>query len=132
MDYSLLLIPAVAFNNLLPEVLIAAHQSKNLATALLIGSLARFPVLFGTIYILSAPPTIATIIAYSSTLFITPVLCCIYLRNILLEPFNVIKNVRATLQNILSAGIASLDSHTCRCIWFPTWRHNCVHCWGCC
>ena len=78
---------------------------------LLIGSLARFPVLFGTIYILSAPPTIATIIAYSSTLFITPVLCCIYLRNILLEPFNVIKNVRATLQNILSAGIAA---------WIPT------------
>ena len=101
------LIPAMAFNNILPEVLIAAHQSRNLATALLIGSILRFPVLFGTLYVLNTPPTIGTTIAYSSALFITPILCSVYLSKVLPWRMLAINNVKNSLRNILGASLAS-------------------------
>jgi O-antigen/teichoic acid export membrane protein len=107
----ILIMPAIALNIILPEALIAAGQSNNLAKAILFGSLARFPIFFGTIYILNTPVPLGTLIAYSSYFFITPVLCWVFLSKILFHERMKSHSLRSDLQHILEAGLAS---------WIPT------------
>lgn len=64
------MIPAIAFQQIFSEALVAALKSKDLVFPLIIGSLSRFPVLFAAIYVFAAPGT-GTIVSYSLVMFIS-------------------------------------------------------------
>lgn len=104
------MIPSYAFQFVFSEALIAAIQSKRLVMPLVIGSLVRFPLLFGAIYLFNAP-AIGTVIAYSSMLFISTAFYSIYLAKILRSSSRAIENIAANTRLVLSAGLASWIPH---------------------
>jgi O-antigen/teichoic acid export membrane protein len=104
------MIASCAFQYVLSEALIAALQSDRLVMSLLIGSLVRFPLLFGIIYLFNVP-AIGTVIAYSSMFFIATAFYSIYLAKILRSPSRAIENIAANTKLVLSAGLASWIPH---------------------
>jgi O-antigen/teichoic acid export membrane protein len=90
----ILMIYALAFQQIFSEALTAALRSKDTFMPLLIGSLARILILL-VITSLTNTPDIAVIIAYSSMLFISAGYCAIYL----------IKNFGFTLMDIRTYGV---------------------------
>jgi O-antigen/teichoic acid export membrane protein len=61
----LLLVPALSFQLIFAEIIISSLQSGKLVLPQIVGSIIRFPLLFGIIYYFNSP-TIGTIIAYAS------------------------------------------------------------------
>lgn len=104
------MIPAYSFQYILSEALIAALQSSRLVISLLIGSLVRFPLLFGAIYLFNVP-TMGTVIAYSSMFFVSTALYSIYLAKILRSPCRAIENFAVNINLVLKAGLASWIPH---------------------
>lgn len=105
------LIPATAFNSIFSEALIAAHQSKKLVIPLIIGSLARFPLLFIITYLFNATAA-GIIFAYSTFLFITTAFYSVYLaRMVLHTTARATKDIVSNTKQIVSAGLASWIPH---------------------
>jgi O-antigen/teichoic acid export membrane protein len=106
----MLIIPAYSFNTLFAEAFITMLKSKTLIHPMLIGTMARFPILLVFIYILGYP-AIGTILAYFSLFIISTLSYGLELyRN--LRPYSF--NFRALLAaqfGIISAGLASWVPH---------------------
>jgi O-antigen/teichoic acid export membrane protein len=93
------------------EAIIAALKSKTLVIPFLVGSVARFPIFFG-IYFLFNDFTYATIIAFSSLLFITSISFGIYLTRMVRSPKWSIQGSLSIVKGILAAGLSSWIPHT--------------------
>jgi O-antigen/teichoic acid export membrane protein len=94
------------------EAIIAALKSKTLVIPFLVGSVARFPIFFG-IYFLVNNITLATIIAFSSLLFITSISFGIYLvKMVRTSPKWSPQGFFSIVKGILVAGLSSWIPHT--------------------
>jgi O-antigen/teichoic acid export membrane protein len=104
---------AQPFQFLFIETLIVALQSKKIVGPFLLGSVCRFPVLFVASYLFSAPPTTATIVAFSSTLFVSTIWFGIDSIRIIQRRSHqaATANVWRIIKKILRAGLSS---------WIPT------------
>jgi O-antigen/teichoic acid export membrane protein len=104
---------AQSFQYILMEAIIAALKSKSLVIPFLLGSLARFPILFGIYLLFNTTLTVATIIAFSSLLFITTISFAISLfRFIHQSPRWKPERFLLTVKDILAAGLSSWIPHT--------------------
>lgn len=105
------IIPAMSFNSIFSEALIAAQQSKKLVLPLVIGSIVRFPLLFGLSYVFSTSAT-GVIISYSAFLFVSTAFYSVYLAKLVHKSHvREIKNLVSNLRQVLSAGLASWIPH---------------------
>jgi O-antigen/teichoic acid export membrane protein len=90
----ILLIPAVSFQLIFSEIIISSLCSRRLVIPQLIGAIVRFPILFGSVYLLNLP-IVGTIIAYSSL----PVICVVFYAY---YSFKISKKVPISRKNILN------------------------------
>jgi O-antigen/teichoic acid export membrane protein len=105
------LIPATAFGSIFAEALIAAQKARKLVLPLVIGSIIRFPILFGMIYVFNSPAT-GVILAYSAFLFVSTAFYSVYLANFVrkskVNPFG---KLLSNLRLVITAGLASWVPH---------------------
>jgi O-antigen/teichoic acid export membrane protein len=102
----------MSFQYIFSEALIAALRSKDLVMPFLWGSLSRFPILFGALFLFNAP-TIGTVIAFSSLIFITAALFGVYSIKIFrASKVRITENMYSNIKNVLKAGLSSWIPHT--------------------
>lgn len=105
------MIPAMAFQQIFNEALVAAMKSKHTVIPMIIGSIARFPVLFVAIYAFGST-SYGVIISYSLVLFVTAAFYVAYTFRIFRgtstpATTNLFKNIKL----ILHASLASWVPH---------------------
>jgi O-antigen/teichoic acid export membrane protein len=101
------MILAQAFQYIFIEALISALRSKNLVMPLLLGSLSRFPILFGVAYLFNTS-TMETIIAFSSTVFISTAFFAIYSIKIFRgSQVRATENLCSNIMHILRVSVSS-------------------------
>jgi O-antigen/teichoic acid export membrane protein len=97
---------------ILSETLIVASRSKDFLMPFLIASLIRFPILFGTFYIFKLP-ILGTIIAYSSTIFVTAACFAFYSIKIFRGSHaSATENMSSNIKLVAKAGLSSWIPHT--------------------
>jgi O-antigen/teichoic acid export membrane protein len=100
------------FQHIFVETLIVALQSRKVVVPLLLGSVCRFPVFFVTIYLFFISSTTATIVAFSSTLFISTIWFGIEsVRVFHRSPTTATAKIWCDIKQVLKAGLSS---------WIPT------------
>lgn len=105
------MILAMPFQYVFSEALVAALRSENLVMPFLIGSLVRFPLLFGAVYLFHAS-IMGTIIAYSSVIFITTISFAFYsIRIFQGNHSRATENIASNIKCVLNAGLASWIPH---------------------
>jgi O-antigen/teichoic acid export membrane protein len=105
------MLPALAFQYVFSEALIAAMRSDKLIIPLLIGSLCRFPLLFAAIYILY-DSSYAVLVAYASFLFISTAFYSVYVMKIFRTTrVSAFTNMSSNTKQILMAGLVSWIPH---------------------
>ena len=103
---------AMSFRYIFMEALIASFRSKELTLPFLFGSLLRFPILFALLYFLKGV-TLATVLAYSSMIFISAgffgfySIKIFYGRTLVKATGNIVPNIKT----ILKAGLSSWIPH---------------------
>jgi O-antigen/teichoic acid export membrane protein len=114
-QYALIIVAMIfaqSFQYIFIEAIIASLQSKKLLMPFLLGSLARFPILFAIFFILDSF-TMEIVIAFSSLLFITSFCFGIYLIRFMNQSKRrPVGNFYFYVKKVLRAGLASWIPHT--------------------
>jgi O-antigen/teichoic acid export membrane protein len=106
------MIVAQPFQFIFAEVLVSARRSKYLVMPFLLGSLSRFPILFGVSYLFETP-TMETIIAYSSTIFISSAFFAVYSIKIFRgSKVRATEKIYSNIKHILNASLSSWIPNT--------------------
>lgn len=108
----ILMIVGLAFQFVFSEALISSLNSKKLILPLIIGSIARFPIFFVSLYIFDAD-AIGTIIAYSSVLFIVSIFYGVYFMKTLKKvkakaTTNIVFNIKQLVRPSLASWIPQI------------------------
>jgi O-antigen/teichoic acid export membrane protein len=103
---------AMSFRYIFSEALIASLDSKKLVMPFLLGSLIRFPILFIAVSFFSLP-TLGTVIAYCSLIFISAIYFGIYSIKVFRGRTNqrALGNIYLNVKHVLHAGLASWIPH---------------------
>jgi O-antigen/teichoic acid export membrane protein len=103
---------AQPFQFIFAEALVSALRSKNLVMPFLLGSLSRFPILFGLSHLFNTP-AMETIIAYSSSIFISSASLAIYSIKIFRgSQVRAVGNIYSNIKHILNVSLSSWIPNT--------------------
>jgi O-antigen/teichoic acid export membrane protein len=106
----LILIPALSFQLIFAEIIIASLQSGKLVLPQIVGSIIRFPLLIGFIYYFNSP-TIGTIIAYSSLPVFSVIIYAIFCYKISKRGDLSFKNLKEDFKSIIAMSLSSWMPH---------------------
>ena len=103
---------AMSFRYIFLEALIASLDSKKLVMPFILGSLVRFPILFIAVSLFSLP-TLGTVVAYCSLIFISAIYFGFYSIKIFWGKTNyrALENIYLNIKQVLHAGLASWIPH---------------------
>ncbi len=101
------MIAATTFNFILYEPLVSSLNAKKLLLPSIIGSLIRFPLLFGFVYFLNSPG-MGTILSYASMLFVSTAFYAFYVLKIVKgTPLKSTHNIVSNFKQLFNASLAS-------------------------